>query len=110
MLSGYCEEAVDIDSDPNYRDSRGLNRALLRDIRGALEDFQAFVNEAEDKQLVAQRRKYIESLARVAGGSCHCDALDYFHDFLMDEMRMGNQQPVEGFLGRVVPEIAHPKP
>ena len=29
---------------------------------------------------------------------------------LMDEMRMGNQQPIEGFLGRVVPEIAHPKP
>ena len=29
---------------------------------------------------------------------------------LMDEMRMGNQQPLEGFLGRVVPEMAHPKP
>jgi len=29
---------------------------------------------------------------------------------LMDEMRMGNQQPLEGFLGRVVPEIAHPRP
>ena len=29
---------------------------------------------------------------------------------LMDDMRMGNQQPIEGFLGRVVPEIAHPKP
>jgi len=28
---------------------------------------------------------------------------------LMDDMRMGNQQPIEGFLGRVVPEIAHPK-
>ena len=31
---------------------------------------------------------------------------------LMDEMRMGNsdQQPLEGFLGRTVPEMAHPKP
>ena len=28
---------------------------------------------------------------------------------LMDEMRMGNQQPIEGLLGRVVPEIAHPQ-
>src|SRR4051812_30607909 len=28
---------------------------------------------------------------------------------LMDEMRMGNQQPLEGFLGRPVPEMAHPK-
>jgi uncharacterized protein (TIGR01244 family) len=29
---------------------------------------------------------------------------------LMDEMRMGNgSQPLEGFLGRVVPEMAHPK-
>ena len=28
---------------------------------------------------------------------------------LMDDMRMGNQQPLEGFLGRVVPEMGHPK-
>jgi uncharacterized protein (TIGR01244 family) len=28
---------------------------------------------------------------------------------LMDGMRMGDQQPLEGFLGRVVPEMAHPK-
>lgn len=30
---------------------------------------------------------------------------------LMDEMRMaGDQQPLEGFLGHVVPEMGHPKP
>jgi uncharacterized protein (TIGR01244 family) len=30
---------------------------------------------------------------------------------LMDNMRMGgDQQPLEGFLGHVVPEMAHPKP
>jgi len=28
---------------------------------------------------------------------------------LMDGMRMGDQQPLEGFLGRVVPEMGHPK-
>ena len=28
---------------------------------------------------------------------------------LMDEMKMNDQQPLEGFLGRVVPEMAHPK-
>lgn len=28
---------------------------------------------------------------------------------LSDETRIGNKQPLEGFLGRVVPEIAHPK-
>lgn len=28
---------------------------------------------------------------------------------LMDDMRMSNQQPLEGFLGQVVPEMAHPK-
>jgi len=30
---------------------------------------------------------------------------------LMDTMRMGSsaQQPLEGFLGRVVPEMGHPK-
>lgn len=29
---------------------------------------------------------------------------------LMDEMRMSQQQPLEGFLGHAVPEIAHPQP
>jgi len=28
---------------------------------------------------------------------------------LMDDMRMSEQQPLEGFLGRVVPEMGHPK-
>jgi uncharacterized protein (TIGR01244 family) len=28
---------------------------------------------------------------------------------LMDDMRMGDRQPLEGFLGRVVPEMGHPK-
>src|SRR5262245_29716545 len=28
---------------------------------------------------------------------------------LMDEMRMSDQQPLEGFLGRAVPEMGHPK-
>jgi hypothetical protein len=28
---------------------------------------------------------------------------------LMDDMRMSDQQPLEGFLGRVVPEMGHPK-
>lgn len=28
---------------------------------------------------------------------------------LLDERPFGNQQPLEGFLGRVVPEMAHPK-
>jgi len=28
---------------------------------------------------------------------------------LMDEMRMSEQQPLEGFLGHAVPEMAHPK-
>jgi hypothetical protein len=30
---------------------------------------------------------------------------------LMDDMRMGSgdQQPLEGFLGRVIPEMGHPK-
>jgi uncharacterized protein (TIGR01244 family) len=28
---------------------------------------------------------------------------------LMDDLRMGDQQPLEGFLGRAVPEMGHPK-
>lgn len=29
---------------------------------------------------------------------------------LRDDMPFGGQQPIEGFLGRTIPEIAHPKP
>ena len=29
---------------------------------------------------------------------------------LRDDQPFGNQQPLEGFLGREVPELAHPKP
>jgi len=39
------------------------------------------------------------------------DALAHVRQInLMDDMRMSAQQPLEGFLGRAVPEIGHPKP
>jgi uncharacterized protein (TIGR01244 family) len=38
------------------------------------------------------------------------DALSHVRQInLMDDMRMSEQQPLEGFLGRAVPEIGHPK-
>jgi len=38
------------------------------------------------------------------------DALAHVRQInLMDDMRMSEQQPLEGFLGRAVPEIGHPK-
>jgi uncharacterized protein (TIGR01244 family) len=38
------------------------------------------------------------------------DALSHARQInLMDDMRMSEKQPLEGFLGRVVPEIKHPK-
>jgi WD40 repeat protein len=39
-----CEKAVSLDPSPGYRDSRGLARALTGDTKGAIEDFQAFVD------------------------------------------------------------------
>ena len=39
-----CEEAVSLSSSPGFRDSRGLARALTGATKGAIEDFQAFVD------------------------------------------------------------------
>lgn len=39
-----CERAVSLDPLPGFRDSRGLARALAGDTKGAVEDFQAFVD------------------------------------------------------------------
>jgi len=57
-----CEAAVERASArslANYRDSRGLNRALLGDYEGAIEDFEAFVADHPDEAL---RPYWIERL------------------------------------------------
>jgi WD40 repeat protein len=59
-----CEKAVALaPQDGNIRDSRGLARALTGDSKGAIEDFQAFVNSTTDRdELKAQRQNWINAL------------------------------------------------
>jgi hypothetical protein len=45
----------------NYRDSRGIPRALLHDNRGAIEDFKAYVSGGAPA-FIPERRKWIEIL------------------------------------------------
>lgn len=58
-----CERAVALEPDNvEIRDSRGLARALLGDYDGAIDDFEAFVEETEDETRRFQRQNWIEML------------------------------------------------
>lgn len=58
-----CERAVALEPDNvEIRDSRGLARALLGDFQGAIDDFEAFVEETEDEGRRFQRQNWIEML------------------------------------------------
>jgi tetratricopeptide (TPR) repeat protein len=66
-----CENALRRQPDNGkIRDSRGLARALTGDYEGAIEDFSAFVEWAEEQdselyaELIAQRKAWIEALQR----------------------------------------------
>jgi regulator of sirC expression with transglutaminase-like and TPR domain len=57
-----------IKSDPeniNYRDTRGLIRALTGDVSGAIEDFKVFVAGAKNypPKMVEQRHLWLAALA-----------------------------------------------
>ena len=59
----YCEHAVEL--APNHakmRDNRGLARALTGDYSGAIEDFQFFVENDNDENLIQQRQEWINTL------------------------------------------------
>jgi len=45
----YCEQAIEADPKPIYRDSRGLAYALLEDYPAAIDDFQAYVAWLEEQ-------------------------------------------------------------
>jgi hypothetical protein len=51
-------------NDPNYRDTRGLARALTGDANGAREDFAEFARRATTAslQLVERRKRWIDDL------------------------------------------------
>ena len=69
-LQGYakdvifaCEKAVaKAPQDSDNRDSRGLARALTADTKGAIEDFQAYVNSTNDAKFKSQRQSWIKAL------------------------------------------------
>ncbi|MCS6791263.1 MAG: hypothetical protein N3E45_03150 [Oscillatoriaceae bacterium SKW80] len=58
-----CNRAVAGDPESEeFRDSRGLARALVGDINGAIEDFQAFVDATDDEERKYQRQNWINIL------------------------------------------------
>ena len=61
--SEACEKAVDLDPEnPDSRDSRGIVRALLGDIEGAVEDFEFFIPRTMDPDRARQRQGWVEEL------------------------------------------------
>jgi len=59
----YCEKAVSLAPEAAYiRDSRGLGRALTGDYKGAIEDFQYYVDVEEGGSYAESRVFYIEEL------------------------------------------------
>jgi WD40 repeat protein len=58
-----CERAVaQRPKEPNYRDSRGLARALTGNIKGAIEDFQYYIDRGNRPEVKEQRLRWIEAL------------------------------------------------
>ncbi len=58
-----CEKAVAFaPKDGNIRDSRGLARALTGNYQGAIEDFEAYIAQTQDKDSKAQRQRWVKDL------------------------------------------------
>jgi tetratricopeptide (TPR) repeat protein len=58
-----CEKAVALaPTTENFRDSRGLARALTGNTKGAIEDFQAFIKSTKDTEKKTQRQRWVNAL------------------------------------------------
>ncbi|MBD2727991.1 ribosome assembly protein 4 [Nostoc sp. FACHB-892] len=58
-----CEQAVALaPEDGNIRSVRGLARALTGNYQGAIEDFEAYIAQTEDKDSKAQRQRWVKDL------------------------------------------------
>ena len=58
-----CESAVNLsEGNANIIDSRGLSRALSGNIKGAIEDFNAFINKTDNQEYKLQRQKWVKAL------------------------------------------------
>ncbi|MBC1280638.1 TIR domain-containing protein [Nostoc sp. UCD121] len=59
-----CEKAVVLaPNDGDARDSRGLARALTGNTKGAIEDFQGFIAQTDDKEIKSQRESWVKVLS-----------------------------------------------
>ncbi len=59
-----CEKAVTLaPEDGMIRDSRGLARALTGDTKGAIADFQAFIQSSNDSEQKSQRQGWVNALS-----------------------------------------------
>jgi tetratricopeptide (TPR) repeat protein len=58
-----CEKAVQLaPDDGGIRDSRGLARALTGNTQGAIEDFEAYIAQTDDKKIKSQRQRWVKDL------------------------------------------------
>jgi tetratricopeptide (TPR) repeat protein len=58
-----CEKAVQLAPDNGgIRDSRGLARAMTGKTQGAIEDFEAFIAQTDDKERKFQRQRWVKDL------------------------------------------------
>jgi len=62
----YCEMAVKLtdERDAEIRDSRGLARALTGDFKGAITDFEFFVQHTDSEDRKKQRQDWINALKK----------------------------------------------
>jgi len=60
-----CEQAVTLKPEyGDYRNSRGLARALTGDTERAIEDFHTYIDWTSDKEKKSQRQRWIEALRK----------------------------------------------
>jgi WD40 repeat protein/tetratricopeptide (TPR) repeat protein len=67
VLRAACNEALRLEpGNPHFMDSRGLARALSGKVHwpAAIEDFQAYVDQAEDPEPKSQRQDWIAALRK----------------------------------------------
>jgi hypothetical protein len=60
-----CKEAVRLDPEgEDVHDSRGVERALTNDFRGAIDDFQFFIDHTRLNDRKLQRQRWVEALGK----------------------------------------------
>jgi tetratricopeptide (TPR) repeat protein len=66
----YCDQAIDLDSDPGTYDSRGISYALTGDFDAAIADFQVYIDYLEEQndpsknESLEERKAWVEALTK----------------------------------------------